>query len=113
MPIPRRLRSFSLRTLLVLVGAACVLAAWVARERRFVLERRAALAKWETADRSVSAYSAAGATGKQHDGSDWPTVHWLRHWLGDVPIYSIRIRRFNGARVARIRRLFPEAIIET
>jgi len=37
--LPRRFRSFSLRTLMVLVGVACLAMTWFASERQFVMER--------------------------------------------------------------------------
>jgi len=113
MPHPRRFRSFSLRTLMVLFTMACIGAACLATQYRIVEARRAALEQWETVDRSVEVHSAAGATGKKLDGSDWPTVSWVRYQFGDVPIAFVRVRRFNEARIARVRRLFPEAEIFT
>jgi hypothetical protein len=100
MPLPRRLRSFSLRTLLVLVGVACMLAAWVARERSVVMERRAAMERWRGA-----------MFWWDHPDSD--RTAWHRRLLGDHALLDVRLpASASDSDIANVARLFPEARVE-
>ncbi|MFO0896402.1 MAG: hypothetical protein U0836_03135 [Pirellulales bacterium] len=109
MSLPRRLRSFSLRTLMVLVGVACFVAAWPAREWSMVLERHAFL------DRL---YSAGGDTERASQfvfpppDDECATIPWMRRLLGGRPVDNIIFnRRFTDDDLAVTARLFPEASI--
>ena len=112
MPLPRRLRSFSLRTLMVLVGVCALVAAWVARERAFVLERRAARAQLGT---HLAFFSPAEVErGERLCPTGGPrsipaTVPRIRELLGDEPVQAIWLS--GKVEEFRVARLFPEATL--
>jgi hypothetical protein len=114
-PLPRPLRSFSLRTLMALVGVSAAFCGWLVHERLFVQARRAALAEWASNDR-VDFTTAERWAGEMNRFSiDKRTtqdrISWIRRELGDV---SIEIIWLDGQEVEpvdweRAGRLFPEA----
>lgn len=110
-PLPRRLRSFSLRTLMALVG---VVAAWFAWERYLVRERTAAMATWRGSEH-VSILVAdewANEIRRRKDLGPLATVPWTRRKMGDVAVQRIWFESAMGSgEIARARRLFPEALV--
>ncbi len=105
-PLPRRLRSFSLRTLMVLVGVSAILAAWLASERRMVKERLAYRAKLQAEGKI---FGTAGAKSLNAP----PEVRWSRRLFGDESILLIMTPNGPEDRAwhAEAQRLFPEATL--
>ncbi len=103
MSFPRRFRSFSLRTLMVLVGVAAVaawLGTWFANGRRIANERRSIIER-----RLAGAYYGIAIYER-------PTEHlpWQRRIFGDTLGNEIQIYEWASSQeVAEIRRSFPEA----
>ncbi len=96
--VPHRLRSFSLRTLMVLVGVAA-LVCWLVNEWRFV-KARAAFVE----GRSARVFAVSG----QHlQGPD----ALLRDWLGDWRVEWIEFYNpdTDARTIQRTASLFPEA----
>ncbi len=113
---PRRPLSFSLRTLMLLVGVACILAAWLAAQWRFVLERRAVRQSWEGDAEVVMVMPSAVLIGAERDiglRPDRPaaTIPRIRTLLGDEALSQIWFRGADHAKVERAMRWFPEASI--
>lgn len=106
MPLPRRLRSFSLRTLMVLVAFAAILAAWLASERRLVKERMDYRAKLQLEGKifGTAAAKSGGFTAP-------PEVRWSRRLFGDESIQFIMTTNGPEDRAwhAEAQQLFPEA----
>ena len=124
--LPRRFRSFSLRTLMVLFTMACIGAAWLATEWRFVRERRSARLAWteavmivRSADGSATIASgrmvAALGTGRPHvyGGNAAAELPFIRKMFGDMPVHEIQVPGHAGGvgDPAALVRLFPEAKI--
>jgi hypothetical protein len=114
---------------MVLVGMLCVMAAWVASERRVVLARHAMLAKWR-GDPTVSVRMAAADLNAlraaklsdpqsiqrlQRVQAQLKSVSWARRLMGDQAISQISFKRaFRGPvdpRTDAAHGLFPEARI--
>jgi len=100
----RRTLSFSLRTMMVLVGLLCV---WLAWERSAVVQRRAFLSSIPDG----TMVFAASSHPKALPGIEVPVV---RRLFGDRAIQIIALPDAKDAPLSReARRLFPEAKILT
>jgi hypothetical protein len=120
LPLPRRFRSFSVRTLLVLVGMAAVINLLLAVreappslwERQVVAERLAALKVWEASEHSsvLPAKVWAAEMRRRHESGRVATVPRVRLEAGDVAVQRLWFESVVGPNeIARARRLFPEA----
>ncbi len=111
MRVPNRRLTFSLRTLLVLVGLLC---SWLAYERSVVLERRAAR---KVMAKTVILFSPAEIErGERLCPTGQPAsipakVPWIRGLLGDEPIQEFWFPFEGSAAEQDAARLFPEATI--
>jgi len=107
-PLPRRFRSFSLRTLMVLVGVSGLALGWLAKEHRIAAERNAYRARLESEGKVFATLEAIDLQGEVMSP---PQVRWSRRLFGDKAIKYIA--EWNGADhpawEAEARRLFPEA----
>ncbi|MFO0900261.1 MAG: hypothetical protein U0836_22735 [Pirellulales bacterium] len=108
--LPRRLRSFSLRTLMVLVGVSGVFCGWLAYERQTAVARRS-LRNRLWAEYQVSFRAAEHASNPPYTKSV-ATIPSVRRWFGDEPIHTVHCwGRVGPDTVDDVRRLFPEALV--
>jgi len=101
MNLSSRFCSFSLRTLMVLVGVTCIVVGFVARDWRVVAQRKAALALLDAEGFTLPDYGDAGL----------PPVSWLRSLMGDQPMEFIWIPTGlpNEPDLVKAASYFPEA----
>jgi len=106
MNVPRRFRSFSLRTLMVLVGVVCLLAAWIGRDWQTVRARNAFRARLEEMGGWTKSDSSFVFPPEN------PTVlPWTRRLFGDRPANDlIFTREPTPDELETVARLFPEAV---
>jgi len=116
MSFPRRFRSFSLRTLMVLTAVLGLLFAWIATERNTVIERREMIAKLRDNSKVLLAapedLRALVAKHPSPNAVHFASIGSWRELLGDVPVQSIRYSApADRAEVERVQKLFPEASV--
>ena len=113
-PLSHRFRSFSLRTLLVLMTIAAISAAWLASQRRIVWERRAARAAWSSRYGVIVMAVEPDGPGiiRPPRVTPPPTVSKVRGMLGDQAVeYILILRDITNVDPGEAARLFPEATI--
>jgi len=109
-----RFRSFSLRTLMVLVAVCAAMFAWLAHQRSIVRARQVLLSQIQADGRAVvrSAEQMSTSVAGVQKSLSVATVPLVRRWLGDRPMHFINCRQgADPETVAQVRRMFPEALV--
>jgi hypothetical protein len=107
MPLPRRPLTFSLRTLMVLVGAVCC---WLAYEMPRVRARQAAIDKLRADSGNLILLAKDFRTWSSRRVRPQSRIAWYRSQFGDVAVAQIVIDGRSGDR-ERLSQLFPEAAV--
>lgn len=113
-PLPSRLRSFSLRTLLVVVTVLCTLCSWVGCQRKIVVDRRTTTKTLgdEIIVRDVNSLRSQNwaPNSRNETPAMLASVPWIRRALGDAAIQQILVPlEWSDAQVKELALQFPEA----
>jgi hypothetical protein len=104
----RRRFQFSLRTLMIGVTLVAVPMGYVGWQMKVIRERREAAATYQTIRGHESTVGPLRVFTIQRRPAPWP----LR-WMGEEGYLTIIVRKGTPAdEIARLKRLFPEAVVE-